>query len=163
MLLSRVFACAAPFLWVFAKEWLQRKYYQSQGRVQQQLTSGNRIAFWISTVFTVVMSTGLGIAVLGWLKANFLGDYVRLGCSIAVLVSMPLLTGRYLQGVNEHLVGTYMFMNAACAVCGVKIPLLSFFYFIAVLFAVVLLAEGFNQHRHFRDIRRRLILLGASV
>lgn len=186
---TRILVILTPLLWIAAKEWLQRRYYQAEGRVEQAVTVGNRIVFWVFTVFSVLLSVTVALFLATSVTGNAPEAYVRAGVALLILLAIPAVIGRYLRGHSEYFVGMCLMLHAARAVYGLRIftrpgmevpgpevlgpgsiraaafvgGLLGTVETLAALCAFVLILEGLRQHFAFRKLRVQLASLRGQL
>jgi len=129
---AMAFIVVAPLLWIAAKEWLRRSYYQIEGEVQPRENVVDRIGFWTFTAVSALVSVGLAywMIVNANVATNVLGHrpglgfevgppgYVRASVAVLVVLALPLVTGRFLRGRYEYFVGACMMFHSARAIYG---------------------------------------------
>jgi hypothetical protein len=167
---GRLLLGAAPFAWIFGKEWLREHYYQFSGRVTQ------RRRVWESPLqallagviaFTSLTATGFVIYSLlrsfsWWLVPSSL-------VYIALLLAMPFIVWRYLRAPYEFVVGVALFALSAILLSGSSLAgtpraaLVRGFMVLAEVVALVMVLVGLVEHMEFLKLRRKMRALKEAA
>lgn len=158
---------AIPAVWLLAKGWMTRRYYQRWGHVEEQETPAERRTHWfcvgVTLLVAVAITAGLGLAARPhpWsLSAGMFGY-------LALLWLMVLAAWRWLRSPLDFIVGVFLFCQAAMVSAGGYYPLIGTTHtqqamlmsLVALMFplaALVMIASGVREHRQFLQLRQRL-------
>ncbi|HWU78383.1 MAG TPA: hypothetical protein VN043_17940 [Rhodanobacter sp.] len=170
----RALLIAIPALWLLAKSWMVRSYYQRMGHVEQQETPQERrmhrgcVAVALLVAVIVTTSIGIGAHPHVWsLSAGMLGY-------LALVWLLVLATWRWLRSPLDFIVGTFLFCQAAMISAGAFYPLIgtthtreaTLMSLVALMFplaALAMIARGIAEHRQFRELRQRLEQLRGAL
>ncbi|MGH8226111.1 MAG: hypothetical protein ACRER1_08180 [Gammaproteobacteria bacterium] len=158
---------AMPLVWLGAKLWLTRNYYQRFGHVEEQEKPSERRMYRFCVVVSLLVA--LAITVVDLIGMFRHPDRVSAGLiGYLVLVwLLPLAAWRWMRSALDFIVGVFLICQAALACVGATYPMIGFTYgaeaakmsLIAVIFplvAVIMIAVGVAEHRRFHAIRNRL-------
>lgn len=158
---------AMPFVWLAAKLWLTRRYYQRFGRVEEQEAPNERLTHRLCLAAAILVAIGITTADLvgairhpGRLSAGLVGY-------LFLVWLLPLAAWRWMRSAMDFIVGVFLICQAALACVGQAYPMiglahgaeamrLSLVVVAPPLVAVVMVVVGFAEHRHFQAIRARL-------
>lgn len=161
--IGRLLLGAAPFGWIFAKEWLRKNYYQFSGRVIQ------RRRVWekpLQALLAGVMAL-IGLAATGFVISSLLeGFSLRLLLTslvyVALLLAIPFIVWRYLRAPYEFVVGVALFLFSAILLSGSPLTgtpraiLVRGFMALAEIVALVMVPVGLVEHAKFLKLRRKM-------
>ena len=161
--LGRLLLGAAPFGWIFAKEWLRKNYYQFSGQVIQRRRA------WedpLQALLTGVMAL-VGLAATGFVIYSLLESFswgLLLGSLIyvALLLAIPFIVWRYLRAPYEFIVGVALFLFSAILLSGSPLAgtpravLVRGFMELAEIVALVMVPVGLVEHVEFLKLRRKI-------
>lgn len=158
---------ATPFVWLAAKLWLSRNYYQRFGHVEEQEKHNERVTYWFCVAVSVLVALGITIGSL--ITAFRHPDKASAGLAgyLALLWLLPLAAWRWMRSAMDFIIGVFLICQAALACVGQTYPMIGLTHnaeatglsLIAVMYplvAVAMIGAGFAQHRRFRSIRARL-------
>jgi hypothetical protein len=162
---GRLLLGAAPFGWVFVKEWLQQHYYQFGGTVSQRRRRWEDAALIVFIGFltlAIVIIAGILLRGLGHV-ASWRQVVSSVAC-VAMLMVLPVVVWRHLRAPYEFVVGVFLFTLASILLSGMPLPAWdNAFYQIgkasAMVVAFVMLCNGLVDHEKFLRLRRRMRLL----
>jgi uncharacterized membrane protein YidH (DUF202 family) len=158
---------AIPAVWLLAKGWMTRRYYQRWGHVEEQETPAERRTHWfcVGVVLLVALVITAVLAVSArphpWsLPSGMLGY-------LALLWLLVLAAWRWLRSPLDFIVGVFLFCQAAMVSGGGYYPLIGTTHtlqatqmsLVALMFplaALVMIANGVREHRQFQQLRQRL-------
>jgi hypothetical protein len=160
---GRLLLGAAPFAWVFGKEWLREHYYQFSGRVtQRRRVWENVLQALLTGVMAFVSLTATGFVIYSlaesfswWLVPSSL-------VYVALLLAMPFIVWRYLRAPYEFVVGVALFVLSAILLSGSPLAgtpraaVVRGFMVLAEVVALVMILVGFVEHMGFLKLRRKL-------
>lgn len=171
--LARAVLIAIPAVWLLAKGWMVRHYYQRMGHVEQRETPQERRMHWlcvaVSLLVAMIVTTTAGMAAQPhvWsLPAGVLGY-------LALLWLLVVAAWRWLRSPLDFIVGTFLFCQAAVISTGRFYPLIGATHthqamlmsWVALTFplaALAMIVRGVAEHRQFRELRLRLEQLRAA-
>jgi hypothetical protein len=171
--LTRTMLIAIPAVWLLAKGWMMRHYYQRMGHVEQHETPQERrvhgfgVAVTLLVAITVTTTIGIAARPHVWsLPAGTLGY-------LALVWLLVVAAWRWLRSPLDFIVGTFLFCQAAMISAGGFYPLIGTTHtqqallmsLVALMFplaALALIAKGVAEHRQFRELRLRLEQLRAA-
>lgn len=160
---GRLLLGAAPFGWIFAKEWLRKNYYQFSGRVIQRRRVWDEPLQALLTgvmTFTALAATGFVIHTLleGFSWGLLLSSLVY----VALLLAIPFIVWRYLRAPYEFIVGVALFLFSAVLLSGSPLAgtpraiLVRGFMALAEIVALVMVPVGLVEHVEFLKLRRKM-------
>lgn len=180
---GRLLLGAAPFGWIFAKEWLRDHYYQFSGRVTQRRRVWEKpLQALLTGVMALICLIATGFAIYNLLKDFswwlMLGSLVY----IAVLLAIPFIVWRYLRAPYEFIAGAALFLFSAFLLSTIPLssipPVVSLrfrfvlAYTFAFAFGLLLLAQivalvmvpvGLVEHLEFLKLRRKMRALEEAA
>jgi len=147
---------AIPVIWLIIKHYAANRYYQRLGRVGETLDRGRLLMQrgLIAGVSALVVIIMIGVF-LGLADVALPSTSLAAGLYLAVLIAIPLIAWRWLRTPIDLVVGTFLLCQAALAGAGRSYPLWS----VALIFvpvAVLMIATGVRDHRHFRLLEQRI-------
>lgn len=159
--LGRGALALTPFLWIAAKEAIQRAYYQRMGRVVEARTRSERRWHLGFTAFTALVSVSI-VGVVLWLRVFGEAGELPWGMVgyLALVAVMPALVWFFMKTPLEFIVGVFLVCQAALMLAGSSYELWQQPQ--APIAAVALVVVGVKQHRDFRRLRRELEALRAG-
>jgi hypothetical protein len=160
---GRLLLGAAPFAWIFGKEWLREHYYQFSGRVtQRRRVWEGPLQGLLTGVMAVISLAATGFVVYGlvhnfswWLVPSTL-------VYVALLLAMPFIVWRYLRAPYEFVVGVALFALSAILLSGSPLAgapraaLVRGFMVLAEVVALVMVLVGLVEHIEFLILRRKM-------
>jgi hypothetical protein len=170
---TRAMLIAIPAVWLLAKGWMMRHYYQRMGHVEQWETPQERRMHWfcvaVALLVAVAITASIGMAARphAWsLPPGMLGY-------LALVWLLVVAAWRRLRSPLDFIVGTVLFCQAAMISAGGFYPLIGTTHtpqallmsLVALMFplaALALIAKGVTEHRQFRELRLRLEQLRAA-
>ena len=160
---SRLLLGAAPFAWIFSKEWLREHYYQFSGRVTQpRKVWENALQGFLTGLMAFISLTATGFVIYD-LRHNFSWWLVRSSLIyVALLLAMPFIVWRYLRAPYEFVVGVALFALSAILLSGSPLAgspramLVRGFVGPAEVVALVMVLVGFVEHVEFLKLRRKI-------
>ena len=156
--LARLLLCAAPLVWIVAKEALRRRFYQRFGRVSEPPSPAQRRWHLGLTGFVTVLS----VSIVGrLLVSGRLAHPEPVAGYLAFVVAMPVITWLFLPTTEEFLVGILLLCQSAVLAAGAHYTLSSQPY--AIGFALLAILAGWKQHRDFVVLQRELSALGPTA
>ena len=171
--LTRTALIAIPAVWLLAKGWMMRRYYQRMGHVEERETPQEQRVHWfcvavtLLVAITITASIGMAARSHGWsLPVGMLGY-------LALVWLLVVAAWRWLRSPLDFIVGTFLFCQAAMVSAGGFYPLIGTTHthqamlmsLVALMFplaALVLIVRGAAEHREFRELRLRLEQLRAA-
>lgn len=163
----RAVLIAMPFVWLGAKLWLTRNYYQRFGRVEEQEKPNERLTHWLCVAVSLLVA--LGITVVSLIGVFRHPDKIPTGLAgyLILIWLLPLAAWRWMRSALDFIVGVFLICQAALACVGQSYPMIGLAHgdeaaklsLIAVMFplvALVMIAVGVTEHRRFQAIRTRL-------
>ncbi|MGO8791152.1 MAG: hypothetical protein ACLQVL_27735 [Terriglobia bacterium] len=167
---GRLLLGAAPFAWVFSKEWLRGHYYQFSGRVtQRRRVWEGPLQALLTGVMALISLTATGFVVYSlvrsfswWLVP---GSLVYVG----LLVAMPFIVWQYLRAPYEFIVGVALFALSAILLSGSPLErapravIVRGFMELAAVVALVMVLVGFVEHMEFLKLRRKMRALKEAA
>jgi hypothetical protein len=162
-IVGRLLLGGAPFVWIFAKEWLREHYYQSSGRVKQ------RRRFWenplqalLAGVMALISLAATGFVVYSLLKSFSWWLLMSSLVYVAVLLALPFIVWRYLRAPYEFVVGVALVTLSAILLSGSPLAgtpraiLVRGFMVLAQIVALVMVPVGLVEHVEFLKMRKRI-------
>lgn len=164
---ATVLLIAIPGVWLLAKGWMTRRYYQRLGHVEQLETPVERRMHWfcVGVVLLVALTITIGLAFFArphpWsLPAGMIGYLV-------LLWLLVVATWRWLRSPLDFIVGVFLFCQAAMVSAGGYYPLIGMTHtpqamqmsLVALMFplaALAMIVSGVREHRQFQQLRERL-------
>jgi hypothetical protein len=159
---GRIGLATTPLVWIGAKEWLRRRYYQRLGRVTQVRTDSERrwhVGFTLAIGLITLAVAGFVLAGIVDGSRSVKDDPGVIGY-LAFVLSTPVLVWYFMRTPLELIVGVFLMAQAALAVVGVHYSLGEQPQ--APIAALVLLVIGIRQHAEFRKLRRDIQRLRAG-
>ena len=166
--LTRTVLIAIPAVWLLAKGWMTRCYYQRLGHVEQQETRQERgiHRFYVAAVVLVALVITAGFGTIAKQHAWSSLPVGMLGY-LALLWLLVLATWRWLRSPYDFIIGVFLFCQAALASMGNHYPLIgtthtqetmlmSLVILVFPLAALAMIAHGVVEHREFRLLQRQL-------
>ena len=163
----RTVLIAMPFLWLGAKLWLTRNYYQRFGRVEEQEKPTERLTYRFCVGVSLLVA--LGITVVSLIGVYRHPDQAPHGLAgyLILIWLLPLAAWRWMRSAMDFIVGVFLICQAALACVGQAYPMIGLangaeatkLSLIAVMFplvALVMIVAGVAEHRRFQAIRSRL-------
>jgi len=163
---GRLLLGAAPFGWIFGKEWLRKHYYQFSGRVNQRRRVWETpIQALLTGVMALISLAATGFAVYSLLKGFSWGLLLGSLVYVALLLAIPFIVWRYLRAPYEFIVGVALFLFSAILLSGSPLAgtpralLVRSFMALAQVVALVMVPVGFVEHIEFLKLRRKMRVL----
>lgn len=166
--LTKAVLIAIPAVWLLAKGWLTRGYYQRLGHVEQQETRQERglqrLFLGVVVLVALVITAGFGVI----LKQQAWSSLpVGMWGYLALLWLLVLATWRWLRSPFDFIIGVFLFCQAALVSVGRHYPLIGTTHtheamlmsLVALMFpvaALAMIANGVAEHRQFRVLRQQL-------
>ncbi len=156
-----------PLLWLGAKVWLSRNYYQRFGRVEEQETPNEHLVHRWSLILTIGVAAIITAVDVTDLFYHPGALSVGLAGYLIMLWLLPLATWRWMRSPMDVIIGVFLIYQAGMACSGQSYPVVglthstakgavSFLMVVVLLAALAVIGAGIAQHRHFRGIRARL-------
>lgn len=172
--LTKTVLIAIPGIWLLAKGWMTHHYYQQFGHVEQQETllerRMHRLCIVVALLVALAITAGFGTVAKqhAWsLPIGILGY-------LALLWLLVLAVWRWLRSPFDFIIGVFLFCQAALTSVGRHYPLVGTTHthqamlmsLVALMFplvALVMIANGFAEHRQFCGLRRQLERLRGAA
>jgi len=156
---------AMPFVWLGAKLWLTRNYYQRFGRVEEQEKPNERLTHWFGVAVSLLVA--LGITVVDLIGVLRHPDEAPAGLAgyLILIWLLPLAAWRWMRSAMDFIVGVFLICQAYPMIGlahGAEAAKLSLIAVMFPLVAVVMIGAGITQHRRFHVIRARLEALQGT-
>ena len=160
---GRLLLGAAPFGWIFSKEWLREHYYQFSGRVtQRKKIWENPLQALLTGITAFISLTATGFAIYGLLEGFSWLLLISSLLYVAVLLALPFIVWRYLRAPYELVVGVALFTFSAILLSGSPLTgtpramLVRGFMVLAQIVALVMVPVGLVEHVEFLKLRRKM-------
>jgi len=162
-ILGRLLLGAAPFAWIFGKDWLREHYYQFSGRVTQRRKVWESVLQALLTgVMAFISLTATGFVIYTLLKSFSWWLVPSSLVYVALLLAMPFVVWRYLRAPYEFVVGVALFALSAILLSGSPLAgtpraaVVRGFTVLAEVVALVMVLVGFVEHMEFLKLRRKM-------
>ncbi len=165
--LTRLLLMAIPAVWLLAKGWMVRSYYQRFGHVEEQESVLELrmhrlyVAVTLLVAMAITITAGMAASARGWSLPTGGVGY------LALVWLLVLAAWRWLRTPLDFIIGVFLFCQAALVSTGRFYPLIgtahtqeaALMSLLALMFpllALVMIAVGIAEHRQFRGLRLRL-------
>lgn len=166
----RIVLVALPVAWLLARQGMAHRYYQRFGHVEEQERAAERRTHRSCIGVTLI------VAVLVTVSALSHGAHPSLGTVgyLALVWLLVLACWRWLRSPLDFIVGVFLFCQASLLCVGRSYPVMGTvaatanppMALLALLFplvALLMIARGVADHRHFLQLRERLLQLRGSA
>jgi hypothetical protein len=167
---GRLLLGAAPFVWVFSKEWLREHCYQFSGRVtQRKKIWENPLQALLTGITAFISLTATGFVIYGLLKSFSWWLLISSLVYVAVLLALPFIVWRYLRAPYEFVVGVALFTFSAILLSGSPLTgtpraiLVRGFMELAQIVALVMVPVGLVEHVEFLKLRQKMRALKEAA
>ena len=183
---GRLLLGAAPFAWIYGKEWLREHYYQFSGRVMQRMRVWESpLQALLTGVIAFISLISIGFVIYNLLHSFSWWFLPGTLVYVALLLGMPFIVWRYLRAPYEFVVGVALFALSAVLLSGGRLtspllfpwgcPVLLYpsgasgamivreFMAMAEVVALVMVLVGFVEHIEFLKLRRKMSALKEAA
>ena len=170
----RTVLIAMPFLWLGAKLWLTRNYYQRFGRVEELVKRSERLTYRFCVAVSVLVA--LVITIVSLIGVFRHPDKATAGLVgyLTLIWLLPLAAWRWMRSAMDFIIGVFLICQAALACVGQAYPMIGLTHdaeaaklsLIAAMFpliSLIMIGAGITEHRRFHAIRDRLERLRDSA
>jgi hypothetical protein len=167
---GRLLLGAAPFAWIFCKEWLREHYYQFSGRVtQRRKVWESALQALLAGVMAFISLTATGFVIYSVLRSFSWWLVPSNLVYVALLLAMPFIVWRYLRAPYEFVTGVALFALSAILLSGSPLAgtpraaLVCGFMVVAEVVALVMVLVGLVEHMEFLKLRRKMRALKEAA
>jgi len=172
--LTRTVLIAIPAVWLLAKGWMMRHYYQRMGHVEEWETPLERRVHWFCVAVTLLVAVAITASIGMAARQHAWSLPVGMLGYLALVWLLVLAAWRWLRSPLDFIVGTFLFCQAALISAGGFYPLIGTTHthqamlmsLVALMFplvALAMIARGIAEHRQFRELRQRLEHLQGAL
>lgn len=158
---------AIPGVWLLAKGWMTRRYYQRLGHVEQIETQAERLLHWFCVGFVLLVALAITASVAFSDRLNLWSLPAGMIGYLVLLWLLVVAAWRWLRSPLDFIVGVFLFCQAAVVSAGSYYPLIGMtdtpqewqMSLIALMFplaGLAMIVNGVREHRQFQQLRQRL-------